>query len=394
MSLVSVQLYSLRDAITDDLDAAVARVREIGYEHVEPYAFVERVADFERALAASGLTAPSGHAAVIDAPDPDVVFEAAARLGIGGVIDPFVPADRWRTADLLLDRARAQAEAYGVPAHGTVEQLLARDDIELVVNLTVPAVHTEVGRRIVAAGKHVGSEKPLATDHASAVELLDAAAAHDLPRPLPRGVAPGPGLPVRPGRRPSVRHGAVLRDHPGARPGRGDARAGRLLEVARPTHDRLGPAGGRDVPGRGADAPRGADPVPRRAVGAVDVLLPARPAARGLRGDQRHARHDLAARPQHVRGRLHPLAPRGRRADDAPGDRLDVGPRHGRRRAARAIREGRPERASGAVALHVLDVLLATRDAAETGSAVEVASTVDAVPPLPDDFDPAAATFA
>lgn len=120
MSITSVQLYSLRDAIADDLDAAVARVREIGYEHVEPYAFVERVADLERALAATGLKAPSGHAAVIDAPDPDVVFEAAARLGIGIVIDPFVPTDRWQTADdakRIADRVNeltARAAAHGL----------------------------------------------------------------------------------------------------------------------------------------------------------------------------------------------------------------------------------------------------------------------------------------
>ncbi|WP_159792975.1 sugar phosphate isomerase/epimerase family protein [Puerhibacterium puerhi] len=120
MPVTSVQLYSLRDAIAEDLDAAVARVREIGYQHVEPYAFVERVADFERALAATGLQAPSGHAAVIDAPDPDVVFDAAARLGIGIVIDPFVPTDRWQTADdakKIADRVNeltARAATHGL----------------------------------------------------------------------------------------------------------------------------------------------------------------------------------------------------------------------------------------------------------------------------------------
>ena len=60
---------------------------------------------------------------------------------------------------------------------------------------------------------------------------------------------------------------------------------------------------------------------------------------------------------------------------------------------ARAIAEDRPERASGAVALHVLDVLLGIRDAAESGSAVDITSTVDAIPPLPEDFDPAAAVL-
>jgi hypothetical protein len=59
MPTTSVQLYSLRDAIADDLDAAIARVREIGYENVEPYAFVERATDLERAFAATGLLRPA-----------------------------------------------------------------------------------------------------------------------------------------------------------------------------------------------------------------------------------------------------------------------------------------------------------------------------------------------
>ena len=45
MPTTSVQLYSLRDAIAEDLDKAIARVAEIGYENVEPYAFVERATD-------------------------------------------------------------------------------------------------------------------------------------------------------------------------------------------------------------------------------------------------------------------------------------------------------------------------------------------------------------
>ncbi len=83
-------------------------------------------------------------------------------------------------ADIDLDRARVQAEAFGVPGHGTVDELLAIDEIEIVVNLTIPAVHVEVGRRILAAGKHVWSEKPFALDRDSGRELLDDAAARGL----------------------------------------------------------------------------------------------------------------------------------------------------------------------------------------------------------------------
>ena len=61
---------------------------------------------------------------------------------------------------------------------------------------------------------------------------------------------------------------------------------------------------------------------------------------------------------------------------------------------ARAIAEGQPERASGAVASHALDVMLGIRDAAESGQAVEITSRIAKPEPLPEDFDPAAAVLA
>ena len=89
MSAPSVQLYSVRDAISADLPGAVARLAEIGFTKVEPYAFAERADEFERAFADAGVTAPSGHASVIDSDDAARVFDAANQLGIGIVIDPF-----------------------------------------------------------------------------------------------------------------------------------------------------------------------------------------------------------------------------------------------------------------------------------------------------------------
>ena len=98
-STPSVQLYTVRDAVSADLQGAIARIAEIGFRQVEPYAFVERADEFERAFAAAGVTAPSGHAPVIDSDEPARTFDAAAQLGIGTVIDPFIPSDRWQTAD-------------------------------------------------------------------------------------------------------------------------------------------------------------------------------------------------------------------------------------------------------------------------------------------------------
>ena len=79
-------------------------------------------------------------------------------------------------ADIDLDRAKARAEEFGVPRSGTTEELLADDGIDIVVNLTLPSVHAEVDLQIIAAGKHVFSEKPFSLDRESGLELLALAA--------------------------------------------------------------------------------------------------------------------------------------------------------------------------------------------------------------------------
>ena len=62
-------------------------------------------------------------------------------------------------ADIVPAAAKARAKKYGVRAE-TVDTLLQADDIDIVVNLTIPAAHYEISRRALDAGKHVYSEKP------------------------------------------------------------------------------------------------------------------------------------------------------------------------------------------------------------------------------------------
>ena len=73
-------------------------------------------------------------------------------------------------ADLDPARAKARAAEFGVRAE-TVEGLLAASDIDIVVNLTVPAAHHDVTCAILAAGKHAYSEKPLALSLADARDI-------------------------------------------------------------------------------------------------------------------------------------------------------------------------------------------------------------------------------
>lgn len=73
-------------------------------------------------------------------------------------------------------RAEARAQEFGIPrVHSSVDALLADPAVDIVLNLTPPASHAEVTLNALAAGKHVYSEKTLATTMSDARAILDAA---------------------------------------------------------------------------------------------------------------------------------------------------------------------------------------------------------------------------
>ncbi|HEX3208324.1 MAG TPA: Gfo/Idh/MocA family oxidoreductase [Geminicoccaceae bacterium] len=78
--------------------------------------------------------------------------------------------------DLVPEAAAAKAAAHGILAVG-IEAMLADPEVEIVLNLTVPLAHAEVSLRAVEAGKHVYSEKPIATTFSEGRELTAAARA-------------------------------------------------------------------------------------------------------------------------------------------------------------------------------------------------------------------------
>ena len=76
--------------------------------------------------------------------------------------------------DLDADRASALAAAHGARVLALPE-LVESDDVDLVLVLTLPASHADVAHAAIAAGKHVYVEKPLATSVAQGRELVKAA---------------------------------------------------------------------------------------------------------------------------------------------------------------------------------------------------------------------------
>jgi len=90
-------------------------------------------------------------------------------IGCGKIFNAYLKGSRHysildlaRVADLDVERAKAVAAEHDVPRAGSVDELLTDDDVELVVNLTIPGAHAAVDRAVLEAGKHVHSEKPLA----------------------------------------------------------------------------------------------------------------------------------------------------------------------------------------------------------------------------------------
>ena len=73
-------------------------------------------------------------------------------------------------ADINAEAAKARAAEFGLRAE-TIDGLLAAADIDIIVNLTVPAAHYEVSKQILDAGKHVYSEKPFVLSVAEGLDL-------------------------------------------------------------------------------------------------------------------------------------------------------------------------------------------------------------------------------
>jgi predicted dehydrogenase len=332
-------------------------------------------------------------------------------------------------ADLDLERARVQAEAFGVPRHGSVEQLLADDGIEIVVNLTIPAVHAEVGRRIIAAGRNVWSEKPLALDHESGRALLAAADAAGL------RVACAPDTVLGPGIQSALRAIArgdigepltalTLFQVPGPESWHPDPEflfargAGPLFDMGPYYLSTLVHAFGSiervSAVSSTSHTTRTIGSGPRAGT-SFPVGVPTHHAAiigfvSGQSAQSTFSFQDAQKRMGFVEisgtegtivlpdpNRFDGDSTLWRSGTEEPTTLAAVGRAYGRGTGvldlARSIRHGVAERASGAIAAHVLDAMLAITLAAETRAPVELHSAIDRPEPLPEDWDPAAATL-
>jgi predicted dehydrogenase len=330
--------------------------------------------------------------------------------------------------DIVLKAAQEKADKYDVPAVGDVATVLDNPDVEIVVNLTIPAAHAEVASQVIAAGKHVWNEKPLALDRVSGQRLLSDAAAAG----LRVGCAPdtflGSGLQtacrlIEQGIIGTPLTALALLQLPGPEAWHPNpaflyaAGAGPLFDLGPYYLTALVQVFGSIA----SVAALGSKARERRVIGSgpkageeFDVTVPSHVStlAQFESGQSAQAIFSFdSALPRtllEVNGTdatmLFPdpnqfdgeVAIRRRGGEDwetvatttAKSFRgtgvLDM---------ARAVREGRPHRAQGALAYHVLDTMIAIAESVESRAFVEVESSIDKPPLLPEDWDPLGRTI-
>jgi predicted dehydrogenase len=332
-------------------------------------------------------------------------------------------------ADLDVERAAARAESFGVPRSGTPDELLADPGVEIVVNLTFPAAHVEVGMRALEAGKHVWIEKPFAVDRAGAERLLSTAASSGLRLAGAPDTWLGPGLQNA---RRLIDDGVIGRPtaasaifqsagpepwHPNPdfyyQPG-----GGPLLDMA-PYYlsalvQMLGPISRVSALASSDREERIIGSGPREGE-RIPVLTPTHYVAvvEFASGAVAHAvfsfdghghgnnralsvsgsaGHLELPDPNEFDGASTFLAP-GQEAAVHPAESAGFSRGVGVLELARAVRNGEPERAGAGLVGHVLDAIFAIEESARSRSAVEVASTVERATPLPPGWDPFASTL-
>jgi sugar phosphate isomerase/epimerase len=204
----SIQLYTLRNAIQEDLPGTIAKVAHLGFAQVEPYNFVATAKELGAALEENRLTAPSGHAPLLSQ-DQDEIFAAARALGMETVIEPCITAEKWQSAEDIqdtaaqLNAAARKAAEYGlrVGYHNHAWELESSIEgqtaLEYFAGLLDPQVVLEVDTYWVA----VGGQDPVELlgrlgDRVRLIHIKDGPLTSDTKAQLPAGQGKVPVLDI------------------------------------------------------------------------------------------------------------------------------------------------------------------------------------------------------
>lgn len=331
--------------------------------------------------------------------------------------------------DLDPEAAAQRASEFEIETHGGVAVVLTHPDIEIVINLTVPLAHAEVALATIAAGKHPYSEKPLSLDLHTGQQILEAAAAAglrvgcapdtflgqglqtalrmirrgDIGTPLtaltlfqsagPESWHPNPAFLFQNGAGPlfdlgpyyltaliqafgaATRVAAVSSTARATRTIGSGPKAGEVFDVTVPSHH-----SSITVFESGASS---------QSIFSFDSALPRGGWVEISGSDATLAMTDPNAFDGTIKIRRH----QGDDWEIAAETTATSSRGTGVLEMARAIRAGTPHRASGELAFHVLDLMVSTTQSAEQHAFVPIESSYTLGDPLPDGWDPTAATL-
>jgi sugar phosphate isomerase/epimerase len=189
---LSVQLYTVREALAEDLPGTLDRLAALGFTQVEPYALTRYGAELGPALASSGLSAPTAHQHFVGEDDAEAVFAAAAELGVGMVIDPRVDRSRWESAadvEAIADDLNAAAELAGkhgvrVGYHNHSQELEIVLDRTTALEVLAARLADGVALQVDVYWAAVGGQDPVAllrrlSDRVAAIHVKDGPATAD-----------------------------------------------------------------------------------------------------------------------------------------------------------------------------------------------------------------------
>ncbi|MED7928330.1 sugar phosphate isomerase/epimerase [Nonomuraea sp. LP-02] len=162
---ISVQLYTVRDALAADRDAVLRRLAGSGYAAVEPYDPTADPEGFRRVADDLGLQVSATHAYALLTEDTTAVLDAIATIGTDLAIVPGgIPHEEFtttdglrRTADLLNGLAeRAAGHGVRIGYHNHWWEIEPRIDgrhaLEALADLLAPEVFLEIDTYWAAVG--------------------------------------------------------------------------------------------------------------------------------------------------------------------------------------------------------------------------------------------------
>jgi sugar phosphate isomerase/epimerase len=166
---LALQLYTIREALKADPDAALDRLLAIGYRDVELFDMLGFGRPLAEALERAGLRAVSAHQSILGK-DVAAVCAAAADFGVDLVIDPWVDPDRWVSPDSIaaiaddLAAASRVAAAHGVRIgyHNHWFELEQRFDGRSGLEVLAERLPPEVVLEVDTYWAGVGGEDPAA----------------------------------------------------------------------------------------------------------------------------------------------------------------------------------------------------------------------------------------